>query len=449
MVTGDTIVAISSAVGPSARMIVRLSGPMAHVLLSALTGQGEVPAGPGPSGESDGVRPASTASRLVLRVSGLHVPAWVYRFHAPRSYTGEDLAELHLPGNPLLVRLVVDELLRRGARAAEAGEFTARAYFNGRMDLTAAEGVAALVGAHGQADLDAARRLLSGELARRLRPMIEELASLLSLVEAGIDFSEEDVSFISSDAVAAGARRVEAALARLAEESARFERLSHEPRIALVGRPNAGKSTLLNALAGRQRAVVSEVAGTTRDVLSVEVALERGMAWLIDAAGIEEEPATDPIAAAMHRQAIRAVETADRVVLLIEAGDDRPPIELPRAADQVVRSKGDLAASPPPAGLVVSAKTGQGMPQLRRMLDELAFGSQDAGAGLALNVRHLRCIDDARRALCRAGELAAVAGPEVVALELRVALDSLGQVVGEVTPDDILGRIFKTFCIGK
>lgn len=445
----DTIAAISSAVGPALRMIVRVSGRKSRAIARSLVAVAD----------ADDNDRSARAVRGHLSFAAMSVPAWVYSFHAPRSYTGEDLVEFHLPGNPLLVRMLLDELIARGARAAEPGEFTARAYFNGRMDLTQAEGVAAIVSAHGEQELAAARQLLAGELARRLRPPMDRIAETLALVEVGIDFSEEDVSFLSADEIARRASDIDDELRRLTDESPRFERLAHEPRIVLVGRPNAGKSTLLNALAGWERAVVSPVAGTTRDVLSAEAALTGGIVTLLDAAGLEEQapPQEDTappalIARQMHERALAAVESADVVLLVEDAADDRPRIAPPRAPDLVVLTKIDLLIAPPATNesvLAVSARTGEGLDGLRHRLSDLAFAQTPAPSGLALNVRHRQSIQQAREALARVPAAAHSSGPEVVALELREALDALGRVLGQITPDDVLGRVFATFCIGK
>jgi tRNA modification GTPase len=435
----DTIAAISSSVGVAARMIVRLSGPDAHNIARDLGVAASTPA----SARRQPIWPGMTA--------------WVYAFHAPHSYTGEDLVEFHVPGSPLLARMLLDEIVRRGARHAEPGEFTARAYFNGRLDLTQAEGVAATIGAHSHRELRAARQLLDGELARRLRPVMDDVAQALALIEVGIDFSDEDVTFLSADQVRERCGSAMAALDALLADSARFERLSHEPRIVLVGRPNAGKSTLLNALAGAERAVVSEVAGTTRDALWADVRLARGVVRVVDVAGIEEGSgfrvqgsAEGDIARQMREQALREVATADLVVLIEYLSAPTEPPELPRTPDLTVRTKLDLVPSfeVEQATCGVSAKTGAGMDALRARLDQLAFGPAAAGTGLALNARHVDLIGQGKAALARATD-AVPAGPELVALELRDVLDALGGVLGRMSPDDLLGKIFSTFCIGK
>ncbi len=402
--------------------------------------------------------------------AGFGVRAWVYLFRGPHSYTGEDVAEFHIPGNPLLARMLLDELIARGARLAEAGEFTARAYFNGRLDLSQAEGVAATIAAGNEDELRAARQLLAGELARRVKPAMELLADTLALVEVGIDFSEEDVSFLSGGEIRERLLKIDGMLEGLLRESARFERLHHVPTFVLVGRPNAGKSTLLNALAGEERAVVSEVAGTTRDALSAEVGLARGMVRVVDVAGIETLEKENEIERQMRGLAMEMVESADHVVLVKECGDEREDLGLSRQAGLVVWSKWDLvegvAPSPGTPGegggeglsgpvhqsspgepslnphpnprpvlrergqeaVGVSTRTGEGMSELRRRLDELAFG-KSSGATLAINSRHIRAIESAREAIGRAMNNVD-GGAEVLAVELREGLDLVGEVFG-------------------
>jgi len=498
MTTGDTIAAISSAVGPAARMIVRASGPLVRRMCAALLpspgtpgeGQGE---GSGKGNEGSGFRVQGASSSFILHPSSfphhsvasycrlsfnrLSVPAWVYLFAAPHSVTGEDVIELHIPGNPLLARMLLDELIRLGARQADPGEFTARAYFNGRIDLAEAEGVAATIAAQSERELSAARQLMAGELTRRLRPVMDGIAETLALIEVGIDFSEEDVTFLSQEQINERISSADAALARMLAESSRFERISHEPQVVLVGRPNAGKSTLLNALAGHDRAIVSPVAGTTRDAIWAHVSLSRGMVRVIDIAGLDEGDARDEISRSMQEQARRTIEQADVVVLVHDCTDERPPLNFGRDPDLCVETKIDLlvtrAFSPcessacvdetddsnQPHGLKarvttggalqISAACGANLDRLRERLDALAFGEVSSAASLALNARHVQAIQEARESLARACQGTPGVGPEVVAMELREALDLLGTILGGVTPDDVLGRVFSSFCIGK
>ena len=443
----DTIAALSSAVGTAARMIVRVSGPASLRLAADLTRT-----------SPEALR-GGTAVCARLHFADLSVPATLYVFRSPRSYTGDDTVEFHLPGNPLLARLLLDHLGRHGARPAEPGEFTARAFFNGRLDLAEAEGVAATIAAGNEQELAAARQLMAGELARRLRPVMDGVAETLALVEAGIDFSDEEgVSFLTPLQLRARLAAADAALERLLRDSTRFERLSHEPTAVLVGRPNAGKSTLLNALAGAPRAVTSPTAGTTRDAISAEVALPRGFVRLVDVAGLDDADASPAgaIDRQMRRRALGAVASADLVLLVRDVTDAATPPPLDREPDLTVLSKIDLLSSKavPDATdtlVSVSAVTGANLDRLRDRLDRLAFGNQAAagGAALALNARHVDAVTEARGSLARATGLKDDASPEVVALELREALDALGRVLGAVSPDDVLGRIFSTFCIGK
>jgi tRNA modification GTPase len=499
MILDDTIVAISSAVGPAARMIVRVSGADARGIARNLgcfdggeeltgIGVGQISGDPKPFGPT-----SAAALHCRLTFSGLIVPAWAYFFIGPRSFTGQDSLELHIPGNPLLARMLLDAIVALGGRQAEAGEFSARAYFNGKIDLTQAEGVAAAIAATSAQELSAARQLMAGELTRRLRPVMDLLADTLALVEVGIDFSEEDVQFLNAEQISSRLKSIVADLHQLVEQSARFERLQHEPRVVLAGRPNAGKSTLLNALAGMNRAIVSPVAGTTRDAISAEVMLPGGMVHLVDMAGLEEsndEPGGSrvgehEIPAQMHERAMRAIEECDLLILVRDATDSRPELELPRKIDLRVISKVDLilertagmtaavimgsdpimsadrsgsemgsdpilSADEQMRAIPISAATGEGMQTLRLALNQIVFGAGGGESRLALAARHLQAIQQAMVFLDRGMILVNEKHlAELLAAELREALDELSQILGVVTPDDILGKIFSAFCIGK
>lgn len=430
----NTIVALSSPVTSALRSIVRISGADAFALAARISTQDSLP-----------LEHGRVARQRAVLGDGLAFDVTVYPFRAPRSSTGEDVIELHVPASPFLTGRVLHRLVELGARQAEPGEFTARAFFNGKLDLTSAEGVAATIASSNRAELNAARQLLGGELARRLAPILDQLVQTLALVEVGIDFTEEDVSFISRSDIETNLASAERALCDLSSEAPRIERLSHEPRIVLTGRPNAGKSTLLNALAGKSRAVVSDVAGTTRDALSARVALARGFVMLVDVAGIEDA-GDDTISNQMQAAAQSQIAQADAVVLLIDVSDSEPPVALAREPDLVVYSKSDLARAPV-GSLAIDTPRSTGLDALRARLDAIAFGAT-AGGSLALNARHVDAIQLAVTSVRRAAA-ASSAGAEVIAFELRSAIDHLGSILGSVSPDDVLGRIFSGFCIGK
>lgn len=430
MIGDDTIAALATPAAPAPRAIVRTSGPAAFELAEQL-------------GAVNLMHAHST--RVVLAFADLRVPAECFAFRSPRSHTGEDVVEYHLPGNPLLCRLLLDALQAGGACLARPGEFTARAYFNGRIRLDEAEAVQAAIGATNDAELAAAARLRAGELASRLAPLLDELANMLALCEAGIDFVDEpDVVAISPDDLTRRVAVLQAQISHLKLESGRFEQLARPPTIALVGRPNAGKSTLLNALAGYQRAVVSTVGGTTRDALAIDIDLPGGRVQLLDLAGIGD-PTTDPLDAAAGRIAASRIAEADVLALVRAVDDGRPDPDLPRPADVVIITKADVFPQPN----AISALTGEGLAPLRHQLSAAAF-DRHGGDRLALTARHVAALVETLAALDETQfAIAENAGDEIVAMSLREALDGLGSILGIITPDDLLGRVFATFCVGK
>ena len=463
--TDDTIVAISSAAGGAARSIVRLSGPDALRLAGSVFSE--------PLGELGGFRLAGGA----VAVGGPHpirAPARAYVFRAPRSYTRQDVAELHVPG-AVIASAVHAAMVDGGARPAEAGEFTARAFFNGRLDLAQAEAVADVVDAEADAQLRSAVGIMDGALGRLCRPAAGALTDALAITEASIDFSDQDIELAGPAEVAADVRRVADELAGALEKAGRWAPSSAEAKVAIAGRTNAGKSSLLNALSGLDRAIVSAMAGTTRDVLSAPATLAGGAeVMLLDAAGLDAS--RDPLALATHVAAREAVAAAEAVLFVIDAAagdhdaDDALLGEVRRlnrrAPLLVLASKIDLLADAAEAlarlrrrfggGLLaVSAVTGAGLDELSEALaDQLAEASAPRAGPMLLHDRQRRAIALAAESAGRAGELLAGAGAladvaEIAAVELRGALDHLAELTGQVVAEDVLAAIFSRFCVGK
>jgi tRNA modification GTPase len=451
--TAATILAVASPPGRSWRGIVRISGAHTYDLLRGCPGLIEACPGRG-------------AHVARLRVDGLDLACLALIFPAPGSYTGQDAVELQLPGNPALLERVIDALIESGrgrgldARRAEAGEFTARAFLNGKMSLTQAEGVAAIISARSDAQLRAGRLLISGALGGLARELADDLAGALALVEAGIDFTDqEDVIAIAPRALHRRLVRLRDRIRDQLDRAVGSEQLQALPWVVLTGAPNAGKSTLFNALLNRTRAVVSETAGTTRDVLaeplSIDTAHGPAEVMLVDLAGAASgETTLDRKTQAAAREAI---ERADLALHCVPAGEAAP--DLVDGNRLVVRTKSDLAGGSAigddPA---VSARTGHGLDALRaaiarRLADRAVSLAADA---MALRPRHEAALRSAARSLADATALVEpsreqrhLPQPELVAAAMRTGLDDLGRLAGDVTPDDILGRVFSTFCVGK
>lgn len=458
----DTIVAVASPPGTALRGIVRCAGPMAISLakktFSAMSER--------PIGEYSGY---SRVRGLVHIDSNCDVPGELYLFRAPRSYTRQHSVEFHLPGSPVVLGMLVERLLELGARAAQPGEFTARAFLSGALDLVSAEAVAAVIRSRSDAQLRAAHRLSEGEFTQRIDTVLEHVAELVALVEADIDFSEEPIEFITPGGLTSRLNDVESSLRSLLNASDSAERADVLPRILLVGRSNVGKSTLMNAMSGIDRAICSPVAGTTRDLLSAPVRLACGEAILLDAAGVDAE--MERIGAAAAAQTLAAATEVDLLCCVVDlTSDQTAPIALEcRLPHVVVGNKADLLddasietrmrqLEDSGAGAVcaVSAKTGQGVEACRRLLsDALALPEhQSAGDAVLLTARHRQAVESALASLARCMAEAAelnetIDSADLLAFELREAMEALGSIRGRVMTDDLLGRVFSSFCIGK
>ncbi len=456
----DSIAALASGHGRSDRALIRMSGPGVGPLLERLFPGTRFVRGVHRARMHLG--PSDSRSRSQL-------PCLLMAFPAPSSYTGEDSAEIVLPGNPHLVDRVIRRLRDEpGVRDAGPGEFSARAYLNGRLSLDQAEGVASLIGAQSEEQLLAARALLTGTTGTRYRDWIDRAATLLALVEAGIDFTDqEDVVPISPADLAERLDELCGDIQSALGARRGDEHRSHLPRIVLAGRPNAGKSTLFNALLGRPRALASHIAGTTRDALAETLDLSREVACgpavtLVDLAGLDETPGSpSAIDRDAQAHARREIEQADAVIACDPTGrfsdpwpgdHDRPIVR--------VRTKADLpnTSRPPPDqptdSIDVCALDGWNLGVLRRAIADAASASR--GPGTWLLPRHRRTLDAAAACLARAHAAAAqdshartLRSPELIARDLREAVDLLGELVGHISPDDIIGRVFATFCVGK
>jgi len=457
--TGDTICAVSSATayeGPC-ESIIRISGPMAFAAAEAVF-----------SAEGPLRRPG--VSTGMIKVDGLALDASLYSFAAPRSYTGEDLAELHFFAAWCVVERVMAELTSL-TRPAGPGEFTLRAYLNGRIDMTQAEAVAQIVAGSNSVQLAAAGRLLEGRLGSTIGVIRRRILDLLSLLEAGMDFSGEDISFITSERAAALAREIRTALDQVIEGSVRYENLIDLPSVGLAGTPNAGKSSLLNALLGRQRSIVSQTCATTRDVLTGVLQLPDCRCVVFDCAGLGEPQSSAGLLDELGRQAAaEALKSADIVLFCVDMAKadldedlavgkmigHKRAVVVGTKADLVVESDAALrlatfADSRP--SVLTSTRTGQGLNALAACIEsaliDITAGSGGTADRIAINQRHEKIVSAAIEYLEEASAELSAGNEEVAAMLLRSAYERLGGIEKEDVDEAILERIFSNFCIGK
>jgi len=438
----DTIVAAATPPGTGGVGIVRVSGNQVERIARAMLGS--LP------------EPRTATYRNFRNAAGERVDVGLaLYFPAPASFTGEPVLELHGHGGPVIVSLLVDAVVDLGARPADPGEFSKRAFLNDKMDLVQAEAIADLIDSGTAQAARAALRSLSGAFSLAVNGLADKLTQLRTHVEAAIDFPEEEIDFLSDEALL---RRIEdcaAAFEALRADARQGRVLRDGFQVVIVGKPNAGKSSLLNLLSGQDAAIVTEVAGTTRDVIREQIDVDGLAVELVDTAGLRNDP--DRIEAEGIRRAREALGNADAVLWIQDVTDheqDEPRENIPEGVPvTIVHNKIDLSGDEP--GVVegevyLSAETGRGVGALRQRIRELA-GYENRGEGaFTARRRHIRALRRAaehfatgRRALdeTRAGEL--------LAEELRLSQQALGEITGAVTADDLLGKIFSEFCIGK
>ena len=455
----DTIAAIATPLGEGGLAVIRLSGPQ----VLALADRFFVPAG------KAAVKPSAAATHTihfghVVRDGQTVDEALLSVMRAPRTFTGEDVVEITCHGGVLTAKMVLDTVLAHGARLAQPGEFTRRAFLNGRIDLAQAEAVADLIHSRTELALRAANEQLAGKLSQRINLLRDELLTTLAHIEAHIDFPDEDIAPDTKDQLIGRLERGVAAMDQLLRTANEGQILRRGIRAAIIGRPNAGKSSLLNQLLGRERAIVSAIPGTTRDTIE-ETANIRGVPVVfIDTAGLRE--GRDEIEVEGIRRSRQSLRQAEFVLHVFDRSEPLTQSDqsyLAEFADKkcvVVLNKIDLPARLDPSFLAprrspvveVSCLTGQGIEALKDAIKELAWSGQIKAEMLEvmINSRHQDALNRARAAALRTVEaLRSGQTLELVALDLRIAVNAVGEIVGKTTTEDLLDMIFSQFCIGK
>jgi tRNA modification GTPase len=442
----DTIVAIASAPGAGGVGLLRLSGPRAAAIATALG--------------APTLRPRHAHYARLRDAQGEVIDdGIVLWFPAPHSFTGEEVVELQGHGSPVLLQQLVARCIALGARQARPGEFSERAFLNGKLDLAQAEAIADLIAASDTRAARAARRSLDGVFSRRVDAAAEQLVLLRIHVEAAIDFADEPLDTLGGDQVRAGLGQALRALVQLRDDAERGRRLRDGLHAVLVGPPNAGKSSLLNALAGSERAIVTDIAGTTRDTLRETIRIDGLELTLVDTAGLRE--GGDAIEREGMRRAHVEMQRTDLAIIVLDARDPQAGHAAVREAIAAVpqqlwiHNKSDLLAALPatddPDIVHVSAATGLGLDRLHTRLRELASGSagDSVDGEFSARARHVDAIVLAIGHAERAEAELVHEHLELAAEELRLAHDALGEITGRMSADDLLGRIFSSFCIGK
>ncbi len=437
----DTIVAIATPPGRGGVGIVRVSGKSLTDMTRVLCGRGLTPR------VARHTRFLDAAGRPIDDGIALY-------FAAPSSFTGEDVLELHAHGSPMVLQALVRRCVELGARHAEPGEFTKRAYLNGKLDLAQAEAVADVIDAATESAARAAVRSLTGEFSARIKTLQDTIIRLRMFVEATLDFPEEDVEFIEAERARDQLAETRVALQRVIAEAGRGQLLHDGIRIVLAGEPNVGKSSLLNALAGDEVAIVTPIAGTTRDTVKSHINVKGLPVEIVDTAGLRDT--TDPVEALGIERTRAAIRDADLALVIVESAQavsNALIAELPESLPRiVVHNKIDLrsdAARIDDHGVWLSAKTGDGVELLTGAIaDAVGFNYREEG-GFMARERHVTAL---RAALNHVDDAAAHlehVALELFAEELRLAHEALGEITGEFTADDLLGEIFSRFCIGK
>jgi tRNA modification GTPase len=446
----DTIAALATPPGRGGIGIIRVSGPLVASITKAIVGQ---------------LPPARQAMHLpFLDTDGQVIDEGLaLYFSSPHSFTGENVLELQGHGGPVVMDLLLKQVLSLGARPARPGEFSERAFLNNKMDLVQAEAVADLIDS---ASVQAARlavRSLQGDFSLQVTLLVEKVTNLRMFVESAIDFPEEEIDFLADGQVQLRLEEIQQILENTLRAAQQGNLLREGMTVVIAGRPNAGKSTLLNALAGRETAIVTEIPGTTRDILREHIQIDGLPLHIIDTAGLRESE--DAVEQEGVRRAWEEINNADRILFLhdatrdFDAGEDALLLQLSEAGPSItlVYNKMDLVKHTPPSiddasimEIHLSAQTGEGLEALKAHLQE-TVGYMASGEGQFMaRRRHLDALVQAQQHLAQGAEqLRSYVAGEILAEELRLTQHALAEITGQVTADDLLGRIFSSFCVGK
>lgn len=444
----DTIAAIATPPGRGGIGVVRVSGPLSAAITEAVC--------------SAPLSPRQATFRRFRARNGETLDQGIaLYFPAPRSFTGEDVLELHGHGGPVIMDLLLKRVVELGARLARPGEFSERAFLNDKLDLAQAEAVADLIASTTAEAARAALHSLQGDFSQRIHALVEALIQLRLYIEAAIDFPEEEIDFLADGVIAARLNKLRDQLSVLQTAAGQGRLLRDGMTVVIAGRPNAGKSSLLNQLAGRETAIVTDIPGTTRDVLRELISIDGMPLHIIDTAGLRDSP--DVIEQEGVRRAWAEIGNADRILLLVDdregfaAEDHTVREQLPAATGvTVIYNKIDLSGREPVVRtaawgheLWLSAKTGAGLELLREHLKScMGYHSGDGGIFMARR-RHLDALERAAMALAAADDQLTIRAGELAAEELREAQNALAEITGEFSTEDLLERIFSNFCIGK
>lgn len=435
----DTIAAIATAPGKGGVAIIRLSGspfpiiekmfrPAGKTLVSDFESYRMYP------GEIDG----GTFTDFGLCVL----------FRAPKSFTGEDVAELHCHGGVSIARGILRRAFALGARSAERGEFTKRAFLNGKVSLSSAEGMVDMINAESEAEVRAGYALYTEQLSEKAAAMQTRLTTMLAGIDCDIDYPEEDLEFASMQSVKEGLSALEGELSALLSTYAVGKKIKQGVSVAIAGKPNAGKSSLLNALLGYEKAIVSEIAGTTRDAVEGTIELNGVRFHLMDTAGLHASE--DTVESIGIERAKKLIEGADVVLLTLdEAGADEELSKLVRQRNPIiVHTKGDLQVERTEEELWISSRTGENLERLKALLYERGVGLS-SDASFLLEERHYQALRRARESVVRALSVLGTVPLDLLAIDIKEAWTALGEISGETASERIIDEIFAKFCVGK